>query len=260
MPNDLGNPAAAPGADLLDYIAAHGLERPLHLRRAAALIGRAISAGGARVAASAPPRHGKSTLAVHAAALVFETRSRCTVGYFTYNWASAQGAATRITQATNVAMRSEDERRVWNSANGGALIIGAVGGAVDEAFDLLFIVDPVKNAAEAADLDRLRTQWQWLQKLRGHLLPGGSVVLLGSRWSAADMIGCARREGGWDYLNLPALDAQGAALWPEAWSADVLAQIRESIGERAWTAHYLGEPADERRVPPAPQAAAFARQ
>jgi hypothetical protein len=260
MPQDTGNHAAAPGADLLDYIAARGLERPLHLRRVAALIGRAITTGGARVAACAPPGHGKSTLAVHAAAMVLETRREAIVGYFTHNWASAQGAATRIVQATRVAMHSEDEQRVWKSADGGALIIGAVGGAAHEAFDLLFIIDPVKNAAEAADLDRLRAHWQWLQKLSHHVVPGGSVVILGSRWSAADMIGCARRDGGWSHVNLPALDAQGATLWPEVWSADVLAQIRESIGKQAWAALYMGDLAEERCVPLAPPAAAFVGQ
>jgi hypothetical protein len=39
----------------------------------------------------------------------------------------------------------------------------------------------------------------------------------------------------------------------------VLTQVRESIGERAWAALYMGEPPDERRAPTATPAVALAK-
>ena len=244
------------GARLLDSIEAHGCERPAYLRAAAAILERAIE-GGVQAVISLPPRHGKTTLAVHAVAMALAARGRVAVGYFTYNGASAQSTALKVAQVTTIATRSKDERRVWTSAGGSALIVGAVGNAVvSERLDVLLIVDPVNNAREAADAGLLLAQWQWLQRLRARLMPGGSVVILGTRWSAADMIGCALRTGGWEHINLPALDAHGAALSPWLWSTEVLAQIRASLGERAWAALYMGEPAEEWPVPAAPRAVA----
>jgi hypothetical protein len=244
-----GNDTRADGADLLDFIAAQGLERPHSLGTAAELLAQAL-AGGVQAAISAPPRHGKTTLAVHAAAMALETRQRSRIGYFTNSSPRARDTATRIAGATRGGLQPDRECRLWRSGDGGALVVGTVGGAIGlRAIDLLVVDEPVKNAAEAADAERLQAQWQWLQAAKASVASWGSVVLLGSRWSWADMIGRAVREGSWDHLNYAALDAQGEALLPRLWSAEVLGQIRECVGEPIWSALYLGKPFDRPRVP-----------
>ena len=71
-----------------------------------------------------------------------------------------------------------------------------------------------------------------------------------TRWNEDDLAGRlieAEKTGGdkWEVLELPALDVEGAALWPEKYSAERLGRIRAAIGPRDWSALYQQKPAPE---------------
>ncbi|MGW7413384.1 hypothetical protein [Streptomyces sp. NPDC054863] len=98
---------------------------------------------------------------------------------------------------------------------------------------------PGSSAANRFDLTRIE--------------PGGSVILIQTRWDEDDLAGRVLADEGdrWTVIDLPALalaedDALGrplgAPLWPEHYDHDALAEIRRSVGERVWWSLYMQQP------------------
>jgi hypothetical protein len=96
--------------------------------------------------------------------------------------------------------------------------------------------------------------WEWWQAvLLTRIEPGGSVILIQTRWDEDDLAGRVLADEGdrWTIIDLPALalsedDALsrpvGTALWPERYDTDALAEIRRSVGERVWWSLYMQQP------------------
>lgn len=131
---------------------------------------------------------------------------------------------------------------------GGMRAAGVGSGITGRGADLLIIDDPIKDA-QAADSETIReATWEWYTRTAyTRLSPGGAVVVIGTRWHEDDLIGrlLAANTGEWETLHLPAIDATGAALWPERYDVATLAQIQAAIGERAWQSLYQGRPIAE---------------
>lgn len=139
-------------------------------------------------------------------------------------------------------------RRDWQTPQGGGLFATGVGGELTgRGADLLLIDDPVSNR-EQADSPTFRDKtFAWYEDVaETRLEPGGSVVLLMTRWHEDDLAGrlIKNRPGEWSVIRIPALadhldalgrDAApdplgrevGAALWPERYSRGVLEDLRE---------------------------------
>jgi predicted phage terminase large subunit-like protein len=49
----------------------------------------------------------------------------------------------------------------------------------------------------------------------------------------------------WKILDLPAINANGDALWPEAYSVEKLKKIRATVGDRVWESLYQQRPSAE---------------
>ena len=75
-------------------------------------------------------------------------------------------------------------------------------------------------------------------------MPCGSVVLIQTRWHADDLAGrlLEHDAGQWDVLDLPAINTDGEALWPEWYDVDALHRIKATIGPREWSALYQQRP------------------
>jgi predicted phage terminase large subunit-like protein len=75
-------------------------------------------------------------------------------------------------------------------------------------------------------------------------MPRGAIVLIQTRWHEDDLAGrlLDNEAGQWDVLELPALDESGAALWPEWYDEEALGRIRNTIGQREWSALYQQRP------------------
>jgi predicted phage terminase large subunit-like protein len=140
---------------------------------------------------------------------------------------------------------------------GGMATAGAGGAMTGKGADLLIIDDPVKNAEQASsDVWREKT-WDWFQSTAyTRLEPGGSIVLVQTRWHESDLAGKlleeAKKQDGekWTVLNLPAIAEEddalgrllGEALWSERWPIEKLTAIQKTVGSFWWSAMYQQRP------------------
>lgn len=137
----------------------------------------------------------------------------------------------------------------WNTNKGGQYIAAGVCGPVTgRGAHVLLIDDPVKDRDEAdSELRRIKV-WNWYTSTAyPRLMPGGSIVLIQTRWHEDDLAGRlieAQKHGGdqWEILNLPAIDLNGDALWPSWYPIEKLRQIKNVIGRRDWNSLYQQEP------------------
>jgi hypothetical protein len=65
-----------------------------------------------------------------------------------------------------------------------------------------------------------------------------------TRWHRDDLIGRLERdtETAWEVTSLPAIDAQGRALWPARWPVMELQRRRAEVGEYDWSALFQQHP------------------
>jgi predicted phage terminase large subunit-like protein len=137
----------------------------------------------------------------------------------------------------------------WHNASGGVYVAAGVGGPVTgKGADILSIDDPFKDRMEANSETTREAVWDWYASTAyTRLMPGGAVILTMTRWHPDDLAGRlleAQETGGdrWEVLNLPAINEDGTALWPERYSRDTLNRIRGAIGELEWAALYDQKP------------------
>lgn len=177
---------------------------------------------------------------------------------------------------------SQDKAAVgrWRVAGhrGGMLAGGILSGTTGFGASLLIVDDPIKGSQEAdSPAYRRRLLAEFKSSLMTRLMPGGSVVIVLTRWHEADLAGSLLAEPGsrWRHVNVPAIstagvpDALGRAPGVAMVSAvgrtpEQFAEIRRDVGERAWGAMYLGVPStpeggliksawlDQWRLPAAP--------
>ncbi len=100
----------------------------------------------------------------------------------------------------------------WETAIGGGLrAVGVGGGVTGYGAQLIMIDDPVKNRAQAESATFRDGVWNWYNDdLYTRLEPGGSIILIQTRWHEDDLAGRLLREmknGGeqWEIVDLPAL-------------------------------------------------------
>lgn len=229
-----------------------------HAAIAAAL--EAVEAGTIkRLVITMPPRHGKSELAsIRFPAWYLGRNPDKRIILASY----ADSLALTFGRQIRNLVRGEEFRAVfpdvalardstsadhWNIAGrrGGLIAAGVGSGITGHGADLLIIDDPVKDASEADSPTVRENKWEWYTRTAyTRLQPGGSAVLIGTRWHVDDLIGrvLAQDTEHWQVLHLPAIDAEGRALWPERYPIEELRKIKDTIGLRAWESLYQGRP------------------
>ena len=157
----------------------------------------------------------------------------------------------------NVALRSDSKAagRWATNANGDYFAIGVGGTVTGKGADLLIIDDPhsEQEAALAAnDPSVFDKVFEWYTSgPRQRLQPGGSIVIVMTRWSKRDLTGkiCQSiidRDGEvWDMISLPAIKKNEKPLWPEFWSYEELCALREELPLSKWAAQYQQDPTSE---------------
>lgn len=120
----------------------------------------------------------------------------------------------------------------------------------------MIIDDPVKNAEEADSELKRSKAWDWYKSTAyTRLEPGGSIILIMTRWHPSDLGGLLLKEmdaGGeqWDILKFPAIAeendllgrAVGAPLWKERYPIESLERIRGTVSAYWWAAMYQQSP------------------
>jgi len=144
----------------------------------------------------------------------------------------------------------------WNTSRGGDYFAIGVGGAVTgKGADLLIIDDP-HSEQEAAiaetQPDIYDKTYEWYTSgPRQRLQPGGSIIIVATRWSKKDLVGqvlkAAAQRGGeeWEVIEFPAILPSGNPLWPEFWSLEELTALKEELPNSKWMAQYQQNPTSE---------------
>jgi len=144
----------------------------------------------------------------------------------------------------------------WNTSKGGDYFAIGVGGAVTgKGADLLIIDDPhsEQEAAIAETSPEVYDKtYEWYTSgPRQRLQPGGSIVIVMTRWSKRDLteqvLKAAAQRGGeeWEVIEFPALLPSGNPLWPEFWSLEELTALKEELPNSKWMAQYQQNPTSE---------------
>lgn len=212
-----------------------------------------------------PPRHGKSSLTSHRFPAWY-------LGHFPHNefmlasyeadFAAQWGRKARDVleewggELFGVKVRTDSSaaNRWQIEGHDGGMQTAGVGGALTgKGANVLVIDDPVKNAMEADSLHQREKVWDWyLSTAYTRLNPGGSVVIVQTRWHADDLAGRVQENepGKWKVIKLPALAEEGdllgrevgEALWPERYPLEALLQMRETQGSYWWASLYQQSP------------------
>ncbi len=224
-----------------------------------------------------PPRHGKSELISHWTPVWFLKRfpyKRVILCSYQSGFATEWGG-----DAKNTFVENEDElgltiredtksKSRWRiKGYGGGMVATGIGGPLTgKGGDLLIIDDPIKSYREALSATYRENIKQWYRStLRTRLQPGGSIVILMTRWHEDDLCGwllnSAEEEGlpadDWEVINLKALAEptpdepdplgrkEGEALWPEMYDTPELLKLKGAVGTYWWDAEYQGTPRPE---------------
>lgn len=127
--------------------------------------------------------------------------------------------------------------------------VGVGGPLTGRGAHLLLIDDPVKNREDAeSEVMRKKTKDWYTSTAYTRLMPGGRIVVIQTRWHEDDLSGWLQAEHdheGWVVLNLPAINDNNEALWPEQYPVDELERIKRALPPRDWSALYQQQPSPE---------------
>jgi predicted phage terminase large subunit-like protein len=158
---------------------------------------------------------------------------------------------------TGVSLRSDSKAagRWSTNANGEYFAIGVGGTVTGKGADLLIIDDPHSEqeaALASSDPAVFDKVYEWYTSgPRQRLQPGGSIVIVMTRWSKRDLTGkilkaALERDGDeWEIVEFPAILPSGKPLWPEFWSLSELEALRTELPLPKWQAQYQQEPTSE---------------
>lgn len=158
----------------------------------------------------------------------------------------------------NVSLRQDSKAAGrWATSGGGEYFAIGVGGTVTgKGADLLIIDDPHSEqeaALAAGDPSVYDRVYEWYTSgPRQRLQPGGSIVIVMTRWGDRDLTGrvikdALGRDKGeeWEIIELPAIMPSGKPLWPEFWPIEQLEALREELPPSKWNAQYQQSPTGE---------------
>ncbi len=219
-------------------------ESPSHLGPIAEVIERAIHAPQ-NVALSTPPQHAKTETISHALVHLMRRMPRKRHVYVTYEANRAQEVSAAVQRiARDAGFSVEGTKSRWRTDTGAALLATGIGGPLTgyAADGAIIIDDPHKNRAEAESATIRGSVDDWFKSTaltRRH--PSSSVIVVHTRWHEDDLIGRLVKRG-WRWINLPAIDDQGCALWPKHRPRSFLDEQRGHLGEYEWASLYMGQP------------------
>lgn len=235
-------------------------QAPAHIRYLAALLEKIERGEIKRLAISAPPGHGKSTLLQAFVAWFIGRSPRRRV--------LALSASEALARRNSRAIRSmlQDDAWPWPETplvgesleewyvgdGGGVRAIGQTGTVTGFRAEMILCDDVQADAGSDTTRETLEEWFRGVLSTR--LEPDGVCVLIQTRWRDDDLIGRLQQgESGnqWTFVNLPAIAVEddplgrvvGAALWPERWPVDELLKKKAEVGANAFGAQYLGDPA-----------------
>lgn len=228
---------------------------------------RAVTEPDQRDVATCPPRSGKSRLfSIWTVVWALMNNPDMQIMLVSYSDELATTFSREARQIINehaeflgfrISADKSSTARFRIEGHAGQLIAAGIGsGLTGQGCDLMLIDDPIKNASEADSAAHRRRIWhEWGATLAPRIHPGGSVLVVQTRWHVADLAGklLETEPDVWTYTNVPAVAESGItdALGREpgtvmtsalGYTADHFAAARRTSGERSWYALYQGSP------------------
>lgn len=199
---------------------------------------------------SVPPRHSKTETVLHGIARMLARHPDWTIAYVSYAADIARSKSKQIRDyalAAGVELRQDSKAsHEWRTPQGGGVLATGIGGPLTgHGVRLLVVDDPFKNRQDAdSALIRERTCQWFTSTALTRVEPGGSALVVHTRWHRDDLIGRLSRETEtrWEVTALPAIDSQGCALWPERWPVEELQKKRKQVGEYDWDSLFQQDP------------------
>jgi predicted phage terminase large subunit-like protein len=140
----------------------------------------------------------------------------------------------------------------WETNHGGEYFAAGVGGSITgRGADLLIIDDP-HTEQDAMSESAMERAFDWyVSGPRQRLQPGGSIVVVMTRWAEDDLTGRlikSQKEpkaDKWNVISFPAILDSGNPVWPEYWELEELEKVKASLPIRNWSAQYMQNPTSE---------------
>ena len=141
----------------------------------------------------------------------------------------------------------------WETNGGGEAFYSGIGGAVTGRGADLLVLDDIHSEQDALSPTALDIAWDYYSSgPRQRLQPGGSIVIVMTRWSTKDLTGRLLAKQGddhadqWEIVEFPAIFPEtGNALWPEYWSLPELEGGKASEPVSKWEAQWMQNPTSE---------------
>jgi len=224
-----------------------------------------------RVIVNIAPRHGKSELISYLAPAWFLGKyphKKVIMASHTADLAVNFGRRVRnlvgsdaykdIFPQVELQADSKSASRWGTNFNGEYFAIGVGGALAGRGADLFIIDDPhSEQDAKLGRSDVFLPAWEWFQSGPiQRLMPGGSIIVVMTRWSKLDLTGqivnqMIKQEGvdEWEVVEFPAIiedkDGHEKSLWPEFWPLEELLAKKAALDVRYWNAQYLQNPVSE---------------
>ena len=143
----------------------------------------------------------------------------------------------------------------WLTTAGGKYLAVGIGANVAGHGAHLLIADDLvsENAMMANPETAFANAWEYMQigPLQ-RLMPGGKIVMIGTRWGKKDPIGRALQwavdnptSPQWLEVRFPAILPSGKSLWAAQWPIEQLIAKKASMLPQFWSAQYMQEPTSE---------------
>jgi predicted phage terminase large subunit-like protein len=141
----------------------------------------------------------------------------------------------------------------WETSAGGEYFAAGVGAAMTgRGADLLIIDDP-HSEQDALSTVAYDNTYEWYTSgPRQRLQPGGSIIIVQTRWSKKDLTGRLvdamakdTMSDQWEIVEFPAILPNDKILWPEFWNKDELLKVKASLSPMKWNAQWQQNPTSE---------------
>ena len=174
----------------------------------------------------------------------------------------ATAAYQEIFPNTQLAVDSKSAGR-WNTTAGGEFFAAGVGSSIAGRGAHLLVVDDAHSEQDVlnGNFEVFAKAYEWFTfGARTRLMPGGRVVIVGTRWHMDDLIGrvikdMAKNDKADQYTvvefpamiekTLPDGKVSRKALWPEFFDMDALTATKNSMPLFQWNAQFQQNPTAE---------------
>ena len=217
-----------------------------------------------RLIVNMPPRHTKSEFASYLfPAWMIGKNPKMKLMQVSHNaeLASRFGSKVRNLMETedyksifgDVSLREDSKAKGrWETNHGGEYFAAGVGGSITgRGADLLIIDDPHTEQDSMSD-SAMERAYEWYSSgPRQRLQPGGSIVVVMTRWATDDLTGrliksqSEPKADKWRVINFPAILPSGNPVWPEYWKLEELEKVKASVTTKNWNAQYMQDPTSE---------------